>query len=375
MMGVEELSNSGKQASALLAVMPEGIGDLSFGSEEWVSVASDEMALAVNKHKKGLSDLGEFVFCEVAHNPPAYLRSGDKLAWHARFNNGSVEVAAGELDDRDCDYKMEGDHSVISNFSRILNYGKDPHLVSLAQGRLARLSRWKLHGEMSDHPVLAVVLRSMHDAMAYRTMPRFTFMTPEWVSSARFILSSRATSEKYAESIKGIQFTFSEEFINTPTYAFPDGSHGGFWARFDHGEVVVGAGPLPDGLGPADQLTKGEYVPVVPVGRTVNASMTEEEQVEQKDYSKEAFSVNEESGKPPVEQSSPSGKGAMPTELARIFVPLHDELSKRTSGELPSDFDKNVKDIWSVPLSFDRASGYDVSWLRYDQVDIYGESR
>ena len=39
MMGVEELSNSGKQASTLLAVMPEGIGDLSFGSEEWVSVA------------------------------------------------------------------------------------------------------------------------------------------------------------------------------------------------------------------------------------------------------------------------------------------------------------------------------------------------
>ena len=225
-----------------------------------------------------------FVFCEVAHNPPAYLRSGDKLAWHARFNNGSVEVAAGELDDRDCDYKMEGDHSVISNFSRILNYGKDPHLVSLAQDRLARLSRWKLHGEMSDHPVLAVVLRSMHDAMAYRTMPRFTFMTPEWVSSARFILSSRATSEKYAESIKGIQYTFSEEFINTPAYAFPDGSHGGFWARFDHGEVAVGAGPLPDDLGPADQLTKGEYVPVVPVGRTVNASMTEEEQLEQNEY-------------------------------------------------------------------------------------------
>ena len=61
-MGVEELSNSGKQASALLAVMPEGIGDLTFGSEEWVSVANDEMVVAVNKHKKGLSDLGEFVF-------------------------------------------------------------------------------------------------------------------------------------------------------------------------------------------------------------------------------------------------------------------------------------------------------------------------
>ncbi len=29
MMGVEELINSGKQASTLLAVMPEGIGDLT----------------------------------------------------------------------------------------------------------------------------------------------------------------------------------------------------------------------------------------------------------------------------------------------------------------------------------------------------------
>ena len=369
------MSPIGKQASTLLAVMPEGIGDLTFGSEEWVSVANEEMVRAVEKHRNGLSDLGEFVFCEVAHNPPAYLRCGDKVAWHARFNNDSVEVSAGELDDQDCDYKMEGDHSVISNFSRILNYGNDPALVKQAQDRLARLSRWKLHGEMSDHPVLAVVLRSMHDAMAYRTMPRFTFMTLEWVNSARFILSSRARSEKYAESIKDIQFTFSEEFINTPAYAFPDGSHGGFWARFDHGEVAVGAGPLPDDLGPADQLTKGEYVPVVPVGRTVNASMTEEDQTEQKAYSKEAFIADEDSGKPPVEQSSPSGKGAMPTELARIFAPLHDELSKRTSGELPSDFDDSVKTLWSSPQSFDRTSGYDVSWLRYDQVDIYGEPR
>ena len=60
------MSNSGKQASTLLAVMPEGIGVLTFGSEEWVSVANEEMVLAVNKHKNGLSDLGEFVFCEVA---------------------------------------------------------------------------------------------------------------------------------------------------------------------------------------------------------------------------------------------------------------------------------------------------------------------
>lgn len=369
------MSSVDNQASNLLAVMPEGIGDLTFGSEEWVAVASDEMSRAVEKHARGLADLGEFSFCEVAHNPPAYLHCGSKLSWHAKFFESSVEVAAGELSKEECDYKMEGDHSVISNFSRILNFGKDPDLVVLAQSRLARLSRWELHGEMTDHPVLGVVLRSMHDAMAYRTMPRFTFMTPEWVSSARFVLSSRATSEKYAESIKDIQYTFSEEFINTPSYAFPDGSHGGFWARFDRGEVAVGAGPLPENLGPADKLTKGEYVPVVPVGRTVNAAMTDDEKTEQVSYSKLAFRADKDSGRSPVDQSSPSGKGEMPAELARIFAPLHDELSRRTSSELPSDFDQNVRSEWGKPQLFDRPNGYDSSWLRYDQVDIYGNSR
>jgi len=362
-------------ASILLSVMPEGIGDLTFGSKEWVAVASDEMSRAVKKHEQGLKDLGQFTLCEVAHNPPAYLHSGNKLAWHAKFLNDSVEVDVGELSDDECDYKMQGDHSVISNFSRILNFGKDPDLVIAAQARLSRLSRWELHGEMTDHPALGVVLRSMHDAMAYRTMPRFTFMTPEWVSSARYVLSSRARSEKYSDSIKDIQYTFSEEFINTPSYAFPDGSHGGFWARFDRGEVAVGAGPLPDSLGPADQLTKGEYVPVVPVGRTVNAAMTEDEKAEQASYSKLAFRADKDSGKSPVEQSFPSGKKEMPVELARIFAPLHDELSKRTTGELPVDFDQNIESRWSEPQLFDRPADYDPSWLRFDQVDIYGNSR
>ena len=363
------------QASNLLAVMPEGIGDLAFASEEWISVASAEMERAAKKHASGLSDLGDFTFCEVAHNPPAYLHVGNSLAWHARFSNSSVEVVPGELEPSDCDYKMEGDHSVISNFSRILNYGKDPGLVSAAQSRLARLSRWEMSGEMSDHPVLGVVLRSMHDAMAFRTMPRFTFMTPEWVTLARYILSTRASSEKYADAIKEIEFTFAEEFINTPEYAFPDGSSGGFWARFDRGEVSVGAGVLPEGLGPADQLTLGEYVPTVPVGRTVNAVMSKEETSQQAVYSKSAFRFDKELGRRAVEQSSPSGKGEMPADLARIFAPLHDELSRRTSGELPADFDENVKSEWAVPQSFDRALGYDASWLRYREVDIYGNPR
>ena len=74
-------------------------------------------------------------------------------------------------------------------------------------------------------------------------------------------------------------------------------------------------------------------------------------------------------------KSSPSGKGEMPIELARVFAPLHDELSKRTSGELPADFDESIQDSWKLPQAFDRNPGYDVSWLRYDQVDIYGEPR
>ena len=116
------------RASNLLAVMPEGIGDLIFGSEEWVATASEEMTKSVEKHARGLSDLGEFTFCEVAHNPPAYLHCENKFSWHAKFSNGSVQVAVGELGAEECDYKMEGDHGIISNFSRILNHGNDPDL-------------------------------------------------------------------------------------------------------------------------------------------------------------------------------------------------------------------------------------------------------
>lgn len=54
---------------------------------------------------------------------------------------------------------------------------------------------------------------------------------------------------------------------------------------------------------------------------------------------------------------------------------LHDELSKRTSGELPSDFDKSIKPEWATPQGFDRHPDYDPSWILYDQVDIYGKPR
>lgn len=358
--------------SEVLAAMADGIGDLTFGSPEWVDAAREVLDAGVARRAKGLADLGTFTMCEVGHNPPAYLHCGTTLAWHARFDGATVTIGTGELDESECDFKMEGDHSIISNFARLQYRGRDPKTVAAAQARLTRLSRWKMKGTPSAHPVLAAVLRELHDVMAVRTMPRFTFMTPEWVSTARHILTARA--EKYADKIAAVDFTFSEEFTNTPAYAFPDGSHGGFWVRCDQGQITVGAGPLPAELEPADALTKGIYTPVVPVGRTVNAAMTEAEQAEQGEYSAAAFRFDKEAERRPVEQTKPSGRGEMPPDLGRIFVPLHDELSKRTSSELPADFDSSIKEAWATPQTFDRDPGYE-SWVRYDVVDIYGNKR
>lgn len=359
--------------SVVLAAMADGIGDLTFASREWVAVAGEALAAAVAKHADGLADLGRFSLCEVAHNAPAYLHAGASLAWHAHFDGAKVSAHVGELSPEACDLKIEGDHSVMSNLGRISFHGKDPEVVAAAQARLRKLSRWEVQGNFPEHPVLVAVLRSLHDAMAPRTMPRFVWMTPEWVSSARHIVTTRAASEKYADGLKNVVYTFAEEFTDTPRYAFPDGARGGFWIRCDHGEVTVGAGPLPDALHPADALTKGVYTPVVPVGRTVNAAMTDADKEEQGKYSKMAFRRDEETGQHPVGQTSPSGKGPMPPELARVLVPLHDELSKRSSGDLPADYDFDVKPDWGIPQEFDRHPDYDPSWLRYDEVDIYGE--
>jgi len=367
------MSNESARASVVLAAMANGIGDLTYASPEWVVAAGEVLRATAAKYADGLTNLGAFTLCEVAHNPPAYMHCGPSLAWHTKFNGSTVKVHEGELPDEECDFKMQGDHSIMSNLARIQYHGKDPKIVAAAKERLFKLSRWELHGKMSEHKVLDAVTRSVHDALAVRTMPRFVFMSPEWVSSARHVVSTRAASEKYADGIKDTVFTFSEEFTDTPQYAFPDGSHGGFWVHCDHGIISVGAGPLPKELEPADALTKGMYTPVVPVGRTVNSAMTEEEQAEQAEYSKTAFRYDKEANRRPVDQSSPSGKGAMPDALSRIMVVLHDELSKRTSGELPADYDQTIKPQWAAPQGFDRRADYDGSWLRYDRVDIYGE--
>lgn len=367
------MSSGNQTASVLLAAMADGIGDLTFASPQWVDAAREALTIEVAKRAGSLETLEKFTLCEVAYNPPTYLHCGPSLAWHAKFVGASVEVGTGELPDGECDFKVQGDHSIISNLARIQYLERDPGVVAAAQARLGKLSRWKMVGKAPAHTGLAAVLRSLHDRLAARTMPRFVFMTPEWVSVARHVLSSRATSEKYADGIKDVEYTFSEEFTDTPRYAFPDGSHGGFWVRCDHGAITVGAGPLPEALRPADALTLGMYVPIVPVGRTVNSAMTKAEQQQQAEYAKGAFRFDKVAGRRPVEQSSPSGKGDMPTALARIFMPLHDLISKRTSGELPVDYDSSVKSEWAAPQPFDRDASYDPSWLRYDKVDIYGE--
>lgn len=360
--------------SEVLAAMADGIGDLPFASEDWVALAAETLAAEVAKHAGRLGDVGKFTLCEVGHNAPAHLHVGAKLAWHARFDGASVTVASGELPSAECDLKIEGDHAIISNLGRLQYHARNPTLVAAARERLTQLSRWQVHGAIPKHEVLGAVLRTLHDTMAPRTLPRFVFMTPEWVSVARHILSERAVSERYASDIQDVVYTFSEEFTETPRYAFPDGTHGGFWVRADHGTITVGAGPLPKELGPADALTKGPYGRVIPVGRTVDAALTDEEKTQRDRYAKLAFSPPEGTKDFPVSQTSPSGKGRMPEALMRVFAVLHDELSKRTSGELPSDFEAHDAE-WAEPQPFDRQPGYDASWLRYDQVDIYGNPR
>ena len=360
--------------STMLAAMADGIGDLSFASAEWVACAAETLASLTARHAAGLEDLGAFTLCEVAHNAPAHLHAGSTFAWNARFDGATVRVAEGELPAEECDFKVEGDHSIMSNLGRLQYHARNPAVVADAQARFTKLSRWQMHGALPTHPVLGVVLRSLHDAMAVRTLPRFVFMTPEWVASARHILSERAASAKYAHGIKDVEYTFSEEFTETPRYAFPDGAHGGFWVRCDHGAITVGAGPLPKELGPADGLTKGPYGRVIPVGRTVDAAMTEDERKQRDAYAKIAFRPAED-GQPPVQQSSPSGKGRMPQALMRVFAVLHDELSKRTSGELPVDYDSASGEEWVQPQPFDRHADYDPAWVRYDAVDIYGNPR
>lgn len=363
------------QTTGLLEAMADGIGEVTFASAEWIELAGEVFAEEVSRRRGALADLSSFALCEVAHNPPAYLRSEGPLAWHARLESGHVTVGIGEIPDSECTFKLQGDHSIMSNLARVPYRGRSADTVAATRKRLLALSRWKRRGEMPAHPALTESLSALHDALAPRTMPRLVFMTPEWVSIARHFLTTRARSKKYAPGIQYVRYTFAEEFTDTPLYAFPDASHGGFWVRCDRGEFVVEAGPLPDSFAPADHLTLGSYAAVVPVGRTVERAMTEDDRALRDAYVKTAFRYDKVTKRAPVSQSSPSGRGEMPAPLARIFLPLHDEMSKRTSGELPSDFGDTIRAEWATPQAFDRRPSYEPAWLRYGEVDIFGQPR
>jgi hypothetical protein len=168
------------QESALLAAMPPGIGDLTFGSQEWVNAAREVLTNAVTQHADALADLGTFTLCEVSHYAPAWLHCGGKLAWWARFDGASVTIEAGELDADECDYKAQADHSLMSIMARITNTGTDPQTVAAAQARIHALARAQIDGGIKEHLGLYTLLGILHDEMAPRTMARFVFMTPEY---------------------------------------------------------------------------------------------------------------------------------------------------------------------------------------------------
>jgi hypothetical protein len=359
--------------SVVLAAMAEGVGDLSYLSLEWVDAAREALNAEVAKHADALKDFGKFTFCEVAHNPPAYLHVGAKVAWHIIFDGATVEVGTGELPDDECDLKVESDHSILSNLGHIQHHGKDPNVVAAAQERLRKVARWRVKGSSPDNPAFKAIVRSVHDTMAARTIPRFVWMSPEWVEVARYIVSIRA--KEFADGIRDVEYTFNEVFTDAPAFAFPDGPNSGFWVHCSFGEVTVGYGAVPEELSPPDYLNQLLYTPVVPVGRTVVPNMTAADKEEQTAYLATAFSVDTGEGNPPVKQSTPEQKKPMPDGLKIVMGVLHDELSKRSSGELPSDYDKSVRAEWAAHQAFDRDPGYDASWLLYDQFDIYGNPR
>ena len=355
------------KASAILSVMAEGVGDLSYASPEWVDAARLALSEIVAGHADQLEGV-DFTYCEVAHNPPVYLHQGPVFAWYMKIKGGTVEVGVGELKKKECDLKIEADHSILSNLAHIQYNGNDPEVVAEAQARLSRQTRWEVSGSGSDNPVLKAVTRKFHDRMAPRTLPRFVWMSPEWVSIARYICTTRA--EEFAEGIQDVDFLFNEVFTDPPAYAFPDGKASGFWVHCSYGTITVGAGYAPEALGKVGYMNQLLYAPVLPVGRTVNAAMTDDDKKSQAAYSGPAFAVKVD---PPVNQSTPDQKGQMPAGMGRVMMVLHDELSKRSSGELTSDFDDSVRPEWGTPFTFDRHPDADASWLQFDKFDTNGD--
>ena len=344
-------------------VMAEGPGEICYASADWVKAAQALLPKVVSSMSDDLKVLDNSVLCIVAHNAPIWLRVGSKLAWGIRVSNGEASLFEGEPDD--CNFKIEGDHSILSNLSRIVKHDETGREVA---ARYTKQTRLVTSPGVELPPAMKKLNEALHQKMAEKTYPRYVFMTPEWAGLARLMISVGA--KRNAADLKEVSFTFSEEMYGGPAWAFPDGESGGFWVRCDQGAVTIGSGVLPTELGPADTYTIAPWMVVTPLGRTVNAVMTDEEKEEQAQYIKSAFS--KDLGMERVRVTQHSGD-PMPAALVKSFGDLHDELSKRTAGPAASDYDASLPDAWDVP-AFDRNPDYDKSWLLYDSVNIYGEA-
>eukprot|EP00747_Dinoflagellata_sp_TGD_P073477 gnl/TRDRNA2_/TRDRNA2_157914_c0_seq3.p1 gnl/TRDRNA2_/TRDRNA2_157914_c0~~gnl/TRDRNA2_/TRDRNA2_157914_c0_seq3.p1 ORF type:complete len:349 (-),score=71.26 gnl/TRDRNA2_/TRDRNA2_157914_c0_seq3:87-1133(-) len=309
----------------------------------------------------------------------SHLRMGNKLAWCVRFSNASVECQPSELPASDCNYKVEGDHAIMSRLARVVNKGVDPDVVAAAKAMLVPQSKWVVDGKMAEHRVIAAIVEEVKDAMAVRTIPRCVWMTPDWVACAREIITTRANNPKFRDDerrkpmSKDIDYIFAEEFTDPPRYASPTGRSGGFWIVWRHGTIKVGFGTLPAEYGEPDLQTKGQYIPTLAGGRTVNAALNKEEQAlvaERAANTPKMFN-----GKPTFvaiqKVNKKKGSGPMPMAMGIVMMPMHDELSLRSSGEIVSDFDPSVPDGGAAP--FDRSPDYVQTWARYDKVDVYGQ--
>ena len=232
-------------------------------------MARETLTAQVELRADTLGDAQPFTICEVAHNPPwhhaqygtdfesesaCYVSPergpgrttyGNRLAWWARYSaSGSIEVHEGEIDASECDYKLECDHGILSCLARILNVGVDPATAAAAKAELSAQTKWVLHGEASDDQgrikgsaALGACFATMHDVLAHRTMPRFVWMSPNWVATARHIITTRSNNPKFRDDAKrkpmlhDVDYVFEETFTHPPRYVSPDGRDCGFWVR------------------------------------------------------------------------------------------------------------------------------------------------
>ena len=159
--------------SDLVAAMADGIGEYSYLSDEWISAAQEQLNGLADLQSETLADK-KFVYCEVAHNAPVFLHAGSKLAMNITIDNGAVTVAAGELPDSECDFKLQGDHSILSNLAHVQYHGRDPEVVAAATHRLGQVSRWETSGQWPSDPALASLWQ--HSVACSLTQTRACFM-------------------------------------------------------------------------------------------------------------------------------------------------------------------------------------------------------